>query len=239
MKIFPAIDLRDGRVVRLKFGDYNNMTSYSDNPVEIAKQFEDAGASNLHIVDLDGAKEGSPKNFDVIEKINSSCSLFTELGGGIRNMERIKDYINIGINRAIIGTAALQDPEFLKEALSVYKEKIAVGVDTKNGNVAISGWLESTEKNGIDFCRELASLGVGTVIYTDISKDGALSGTNLDIYKELAKIENLNIIASGGISFENEICELCKIGTYGAIVGKAIYEKKLDLKRVLELAEDI
>lgn len=236
MELFPAIDLRDGQAVRLFQGDYDQMTVYSKSPVDVARQFKEKGAKNLHLVDLDGAKDGQLVNFKSIEEIVSDVDLFVEVGGGIRDEERIRQYLDLGVGRVILGTIAVKDPEFLKEMVAKYKEKIAVGVDVKDGYVAINGWKEVTDKEGMEFCRYLSEIGVKTVIYTDISRDGGLKGTNLDAYRKLAQIEGLDIVASGGISFEEEITAL-KETTYGAILGKALYDGMLDLEKALELAE--
>lgn len=237
MKIFPAIDLRFGNVVRLSKGDYDAMNTYSENPREIARFFKSQSAEYLHIVDLDGAKDGKPTNFDAVKAIVSEGGLFTEVGGGIRTEERICDYLSLGVSRVILGTVAVTDFDFTRRMIKKYGEKIAVGVDARDGKVATSGWLETSEQNSVDFCKKLAEVGTKTVIYTDISKDGMLSGTNLEVYKTLSEIKDLDIIASGGISFESEITELKSMGVSGAIVGKAIYENKLDLKKVIELAK--
>lgn len=236
MEIFPAIDLRDGQAVRLFQGDYDQMTVYSKNPVDVAKQFKAKGAKNLHLVDLDGAKDGHLVNFQSIKEIVSNAGLFVEVGGGIRDEERICQYLDLGVGRVILGTIAVKDPEFLEKMVCKYKEKIAVGVDVKDGFVAINGWKEVTEEKGMDFCQRMAKIGVKTVIYTDISRDGGLKGTNLKAYEELSKIKDLDIIASGGISFESEIIAL-KETVQGAILGKALYDGLFDLERVIALAE--
>lgn len=237
MDIFPAIDIRDGKVVRLTEGDYDKMTVYGDSPVETAKSFIDCGATNLHIVDLDGAKDGTPVNFSVIEQVAKLGNLFIEVGGGIRDKNRIKDYLNLGVNRTILGTVAVKNYPFVEQAVKEFGNAIAVGVDAKDGKVAINGWLEKTEVDSVEFCKKLRDSGVKTVIYTDISKDGTLSGTNLDIYEKLREIDGLNIVASGGITYENEIERLRDINNYAAIVGKAIYAGALDLKQVIALAK--
>ena len=236
MEIFPAIDIRGGKVVRLTEGDYYRMTVYSDSPEKIAQEFLEKGAKNLHVVDLDGAKDGTTANFEVIKALCKYDELFIEVGGGIRDIDRLKAYLDLGVNRTIIGTAAVKNYSFVEKAVELYGDAVAVGVDAKDGKVAVSGWLEVTDVGSVDFCKKLRDTGVKTVIYTDISKDGTLTGTNLEIYKELAKIDGLDIVASGGITFENEITELAKMNTYGAIVGKAIYSGRLSLERVLELA---
>ncbi len=237
MEIFPAIDIRNGNVVRLTEGDYNRMTVYGSSPLEMAETFIKKGAKNLHMVDLDGAKDGAPVNFDVIKSVAETGKLFTEVGGGIRDEKRIEDYLSLGVNRVILGTVAVRNFKFVEESVKKYGDKIAVGVDARDGKVAVSGWLETTEIDSLDFCRKLRNAGVKTVIYTDISKDGTLSGTNLEIYEKLSEIKGLDIIASGGITFEDEIKKLADMNTYGAIVGKAVYAGKLDLERVLKIAK--
>jgi len=236
MIIFPAIDLKDGKVVRLHQGDYDQMTVYCEDPLAVAKTFKQAGATHLHVVDLDGARGGTPENFKVVESLIQSSGLEVQVGGGIRNQERIETYLNLGAKRVILGTAAVTDPAFLKEMVGLFGEAIAVGVDVKDGLAAINGWEKTTAINGVEFCKSLAELGVKTVIYTDIAKDGGLQGTNLDAYRELAQIKGLNIIASGGISFEEEIIALNDL-VYGAILGKALYSGILDLANCIRLAE--
>ena len=237
MEIFPAIDIRSGNVVRLTEGDYNRMTVYGSSPLDMANTFIKKGAKNLHMVDLDGAKDGTPVNFDVIKEVASLGKLFTEVGGGIRDEKRIEDYLSLGVNRVILGTVAVRNFKFVEEAVKKYGDKIAVGVDARDGKVAVSGWLETTEIDSLDFCHKIRDAGVKTVIYTDISKDGTLSGTNLEIYEKLSEIKGLDIIASGGITFEEEIKKLTDMNTYGAIVGKAVYAGRLDLERVLKIAK--
>ena len=234
MKIYPAIDLRDAHAVRLTQGDYNRMTVYSNDPVSVAKSFYIAGARYLHIVDLDGAKDGTMSNFATIKDIVAATGMFCEVGGGIRSLERIEEYLKVGAGRVILGTAAVNDPEFLKAAVKTYGEKIAVGVDAKDGYVAVNGWLDVTKVKGIDFCYELLDLGVKTVIYTDIAKDGGMAGTNLPLYRELSKIKGLDITASGGISSIEEIKELNEMNIANAILGKALYTGALDLKQAIE-----
>ena len=187
MNIIPAIDLIGGKAVRLKKGDYNEVTVYNNDPVSVAQSFERSGAEFMHIVDLDGAKDGSNANYETIKNIVSATSLYVEVGGGIRNMETVKKYTDIGVSRVIIGTAAVKDPEFLKAAVKEYPENIAVGIDVKDGMVAIKGWTELSEYSCYDFCERMQSIGVKTVICTDISKDGMMSGTNLELYAELQR----------------------------------------------------
>ncbi len=236
MQIFPATDILGGKVVRLTKGDYNQVKIYADSPAEMALEFMKDGATNLHMVDLDGAKDGAPVNFDAIREAAKIDGLFIEVGGGIRNMQRIEDYLNLGVKRVILGTAAVRNYPFVEEAVKEFGNAVAVGVDAKEGFVAVSGWQETTTVNSVEFCKKLRDTGVSTVIYTDISKDGMLSGTNLEIYKELSEIKGLDIVASGGITFAHEIETLTEMGIYGAIVGKAVYEGKLSLKDALEAA---
>ncbi len=236
MKIFPAIDLRDGKVVRLFQGDYDQMTVYSEDPAEVARGFKAKGADNLHLVDLDGAKDGKLVNFETIRTITQQVDMFVEVGGGIRDEERIRQYLDVGVGRVILGTVAVKEPAFLEEMVEKYGEKIAVGVDARDGYVAVNGWKEITDKKGIEFCEYLRDIGVKTVIYTDISRDGGLQGTNMEVYRQLRKIEGLDIVASGGISFEEEITALRDVVS-AAILGKAVYSGKLDLERAVKLAE--
>ncbi|MBE6835333.1 MAG: 1-(5-phosphoribosyl)-5-[(5-phosphoribosylamino)methylideneamino]imidazole-4-carboxamide isomerase [Ruminococcaceae bacterium] len=236
MKIFPAIDIIDGCAVRLIQGDYDKKTVYSSSPVDVAKDFEKQGAGFLHTVDLDGAKDGSLSNFETVRQIAKKTDLFIEIGGGIRDEERIKKYLENGVSRVILGTAALNNPDFLKRAVDKYKEKIAVGIDAKDGFVAVNGWLDVSKKSGIEFCKEIEKIGVSTVIYTDISRDGAQKGTNLELYKQLKNELKMDIVASGGITFTDEIKKLSEMGLYGAILGKALYTKAIDLKEAILLA---
>ncbi len=237
MLIFPAIDLYDGKAVRLYKGDYAQMTVYSENPPEIAEAFHKAGAGCLHLVDLEGAKNGETPNLETIKRIRAAAPLFIEVGGGVRSMEVVERYLNAGIDRVILGTAAVTDPVFLRGAVETYKEKIAVGVDIRDGKVAIRGWTEKSELDAFDFCRELQSLGVQTVICTDISRDGAMQGTNRALYGELSKAFSLNLVASGGVSSVDDIRALRMLDLYGAIIGKAYYTGAIDLKDALEAAK--
>lgn len=236
MQIFPATDILGGKVVRLTKGDYNQVKIYADSPAEMALEFMKDGATNLHMVDLDGAKDGLPVNFDAIREAAKIDGLFIEVGGGIRNMQRIEDYLSLGVKRVILGTAAIRNYPFVEEAVKEFGSAVAVGVDAKEGLVAVNGWQETTNVNSVEFCKKLRETGVSTVIYTDISKDGMLSGTNLEIYRELSEIKGLDIVASGGITFAHEIETLREMNIYGAIVGKAVYEGKLSLKDALAAA---
>lgn len=237
MEIFPAIDLYNKKAVRLYKGDYNNMTVYSDNPAEIALDFRNQGASHIHIVDLEGAKTGETPNLDTIKNIIDNVKLFTEVGGGIRSMEVIKKYINIGVDRVILGTAAVTDEEFLKCALDKYGDKIAVGIDIKDGFVAIKGWTEKSQYSCNEFMQKMQDMGIKTIICTDISKDGAMKGTNLELYKELSEHFNVNIIASGGVSTIDDVKKLRKMDLYGAIIGKAYYTKAISIKEAIEVSK--
>ena len=233
MQIFPAIDLRGGQVVRLYQGDYDKMTVYGQDPCAVAREFLAAGAKYLHVVDLDGAKDGTLANFETIAAIAKQGGLYIEVGGGIRTEGRIQQYLDLGVGRCILGTVAVKDFAFTERMAQKYGDKIAVGVDARDGFVAINGWKELSDEKGVDFCRRLYVAGVGTVIYTDISRDGAEQGTNLDLYRELAAIEGLHVTASGGVSSIEELKELQTIGTHAAILGKALYTGRLDLKTVI------
>ena len=237
MLIFPAIDLYDKKAVRLLKGDYAQMTVYSDKPWEIAKDFQDKGAKCIHIVDLEGAKNGTTPNIDIVERIIKNCSLFVEIGGGIRSMEVIDRYISIGANRVILGTAAVTDEEFLKSAVEKYSDKIAVGVDIKEGYVAIKGWTEKSQYSCFDFCEKLEAMGVKTLICTDISKDGVMQGTNHELYKELSDRFSMQITASGGVSTIDDVKRLAELDIYGAIIGKAYYTNAIDLSQAVKAAE--
>ena len=234
MQIFPAIDLSGGKVVRLYQGDYEKMTVYGADPCAVARDFIAAGAKYLHVVDLDGAKDGTLANFDSISALAKQGGLYIEVGGGIRTEERIAKYLDLGVGRCILGTIAVKDFDFTRRMARKYGDKIAVGVDARDGYVAVSGWLETSKEKGVDFCRRLRDAGVQTVIYTDISRDGAEQGTNLALYRELARIEGLNITASGGVSSIAELKELHAIGTHAAILGKALYTGRLDLREVIK-----
>ena len=233
MKIFPAIDLRGGRVVRLTRGDYGKTTEYAISPCEAAESFVQAGAGCIHIVDLDGAKDGTLSNYETIREVLSGGKLFAEVGGGIRDESRIASYLDAGAGRVILGTAAVNNFPFLVEMVKKYGEKIAVGVDARDGRVAVDGWLTVTELDSVEFCRRVRDIGVKTVIYTDISRDGAMRGTNLEIYGTLVKIEGLDIVASGGVSTMADITGLRNMGVPAAIVGKALYTGALQLADVL------
>ncbi len=236
MYIFPAIDLYDGKVVRLERGDYNKMTVYSDNPLGFACEFASAGAEYLHTVDLEGAKDGTTPNISVVTELAAKSGLKVQVGGGIRNEEIVKRYLDAGVERVIIGTAAVTDPDFLCEMVNKYHRHIAVGVDIKDGMAAIKGWVEKSELTCYDLFDRLSLAGVETVICTDISKDGMLSGTNTELYRNIMKKYKINLIASGGVTTIDDVRELRAMNTYGAILGKALYQKTIDLKEAVEVA---
>ena len=236
MIIFPAIDLFDKKAVRLYKGDYQNMTVYSENPIEIARDFESSGATHIHMVDLEGAKDGTTPNIDIVKQVATETKLFVEIGGGIRDMATVKKYLSAGVGRVILGTAAVTNTEFLKEAIVEYGDKIAVGADVKDGYIAIKGWVEKSELTLEDFLSQMQEIGVKYVICTDISKDGAMRGTNLELYQKLSKKYSMCITASGGVSTIQDIKELSKMDIYGAIIGKAYYIGAINLKDALEAA---
>ncbi len=236
MIILPAIDLYDHKAVRLFKGDYDQMTVYNDNPIEVARDFEKAGAEYIHMVDLEGAKFGTTPNIDVVKRIVKETSLKVEIGGGIRDMNTVDAYIAAGVARVILGTAAVTDKEFLQSAVNMYAEKIAVGADIKDGYIAIKGWIEKSEYTTDEFFGETQKLGINTVICTDISKDGAMKGTNLELYKSLSEKFSVDIVASGGVSSINDVKELRRMNIYGAIIGKAYYTGAIDLKEAIEVA---
>ena len=238
MNIIPAIDLIGGKAVRLQKGDYAKVTVYSDTPELVAKSFYESGARFLHVVDLDGAKSGKADNFETIKRIVDATELSVEVGGGIRNMEIVDLYASAGVDRIILGTAAVTDPDFLKEAVAKYGERIAVGVDIKDGMVAIKGWTEVSALSCDEFCRQLEELGVGTVICTDISKDGMMSGTNLELYSELVKKFNIKIVASGGVSTLEDVRALKQMDVFGAILGKALYTGAIELSEAVKITEE-
>lgn len=237
MIILPAIDLVQKKAVRLFKGDYEKMTVYSDSPLDVAKDFENCGAKYIHIVDLEGAKSGETPNLDVVSSIAQNTSLFIEVGGGIRNLETAEKYFSNGVSRVILGTAAVCDENFLKEAVKLYGEKIAVGADVKDSAIAIKGWLEKSDYTLDAFFEKMQDIGVKNIICTDISKDGAMKGTNRELYKELSKKYSLDITASGGVSSLDDVKALKEMDLYGAIIGKAYYTGAIDLKEAIEVAK--
>ena len=233
MQIFPAIDLRGGQVVRLYQGDYEKETVYGTDPCAVAEGFREAGAQYLHVVDLDGARDGTTENFSSIAALAARGGLYMEVGGGIRTEDRIRQYLDLGVSRCILGTVAVKDFAFTARMAQKYGDRIAVGVDIRDGYVAVNGWKELSGEPGLAFCRHLYEAGVGTVICTDICRDGAERGTNLELYRELANIKGLAVTASGGVSSLEELRELQAIGTRAAILGKALYTGRLDLSAVI------
>lgn len=236
MKIFPAIDILDGKAVRLLRGEYAKKTVYGE-PIEFARAYKKDGATELHVVDLNGARSGKSDNYSVVSDL-VQVGLNVEIGGGIRNAETVEKYLSNGVARVILGTAALKDPAFLQSCVRDYGDKIAVGVDAKNGFVATDGWEKVSQKPSFDFCSELRDLGVKTIVYTDVATDGMLKGTNMDAFDRLAKIEGLNVIASGGITYAYEIFTLAKKRIFGCILGKALYEGVLTLPAAIKAAEE-
>ena len=237
MLIFPAIDLYNGKAVRLYKGDYSKMTVYNDNPLAVAEDFKNQGATCLHIVDLEGAKTGETPNIETVKTLAEKSGLFTEIGGGIRSLETAEKYISSGVNRIILGTAAVKDEKFLTEAVKKFGDKVAVGVDLKDGYVAIKGWTEKSDYDAYTFCDKMEKIGVKTLIITDISKDGAMQGTNLELYKELSQKYNMQITASGGVSTIEDVKNLAKINMYGAIIGRAYYTGAISIKEAVEVAK--
>ena len=236
MILYPAIDLVGGKAVRLYKGDYAQMTVYSDDPLSVAKDFQNAGATRMHLVDLEAAKSGVPENAETIRAIAENTDLFLEVGGGIRTMQTLESYLSLGVDRAILGTAAVTDPQFLREAVEKYGERVAVGVDLKDGFVAIKGWTETSDLTAESFFAKMEALGVKTVICTDISRDGAMKGTNRALYRELSEKFSIDLIASGGVSSIDDIAALKQMGLHGAIIGKAYYTGAIDLREALEVA---
>ena len=237
MRLFPAIDLYEGKAVRLLKGDYDKMTVYSDQPCQVALTFKRLGMDSVHIVDLEGARDGSTPNRETALAIKRACGLFCEIGGGIRDMDVIESYLSQGMDRVILGTAALMDRALLKQALSVYGDKIAVGVDVKDGKVAIRGWRETADMGLMQFAGELTALGVKTIICTDISRDGAMRGANRELYRQLTSAFPIDIVASGGVSDLEDIRALKRAGAAGAIIGKAYYTGALKLDEAKEAAQ--
>lgn len=237
MKLFPAIDLYEGKAVRLFKGDYAQMTVYNNDPAAVAADFAACGATCIHIVDLEGAKSGTTPNFDTVCKIKATSGLFCEIGGGIRSMEVIDRYLLAGIDRVILGTAAVGNLDFVKAAVDKYGERIAVGADLKDGYVAVKGWVEKTDLSCKDFFRQMQNVGVKTVICTDISKDGAMMGTNLELYRSLSETFSMQIVASGGVSSLEDVKRLSEMGLYGAIIGKAYYTGAIDLRQAIEVTK--
>ena len=237
MILFPAIDLVGGKAVRLYKGDYDKMTVYSDHPEEIALDFKNCGATHIHIVDLEGARDGGTPNLDTVLKIKKESGLFCEVGGGIRNMEVVDRYLSAGVDRVILGTAAISDEAFLKKAIEKYDARIAVGADIREGFIAVKGWLERSSVTADEFFERMQNLGVKTIICTDINRDGVMAGTNRDLYRTMSRRYSMDITASGGVSSMDDILALQKMGLYGAIIGKAYYTGAIDLKQAVEAVQ--
>lgn len=235
MIIFPAIDIKDGNCVRLKQGKFEDMDVYFDNPIEVAKTWEAKGAEFIHIVDLDGAKDGKSKNLEIISEIAKTVNIPIQVGGGIRTREAVQTLLDAGVNRVILGTAAVNEKELLKSLVSEYAEKIVVSIDAKDGIVAIDGWINLSSLNSVDFVKELEEIGVQTIVYTDIAKDGMMEGPNFDIYRELMEKNSIDIIASGGVSTIDDVVKLSEMNMYGAIIGKALYIENIKLEDALEV----
>lgn len=237
MILFPAIDLFEKKAVRLYKGDYANMTVYSENPTQIARDFERKGCTHIHMVDLEGAKDGTTPNISIVEQVAKETSLFVEIGGGIRSMQTVERYLNAGVSRVILGTAAVNDEAFLRAAVQKFGDGIAVGADVKDGYIAIKGWLEKSAVTLEDFLRRMEQIGVRNIICTDISRDGAMKGTNLSLYRQLSEKFKLDITASGGVSTMEDVRKLREMNIYGAIIGKAYYTGAIDLEEALEAAK--
>ena len=236
MILFPAIDLYEGKAVRLYKGDYAKMTVYSDHPEEIAADFAACGATHIHLVDLEGARSGETPNLETVLRIRESTGLFCEIGGGIRSMETVERYLDAGLDRVILGTAAVQDPDFLQQCADRFGDRIAAGADARDGIVSVKGWTEQSGVTLEEFCGQLERIGIRTVICTDISRDGAMQGTNREMYRRLSEQFSLQITASGGVSSLEDVKSLREMNLYGAIIGKAYYTGEIDLKKAIEVA---
>ena len=238
MILFPAIDIVNGKAVRLYKGDYDKMTVYSDDPAAVACDFKACGAKAVHIVDLEGAKNGGTPNFDTVINIKKTSGLFCEIGGGVRDMDTVEKYLGAGIDRVILGTAAVEDEAFLRAAGERYGDRIAVGADIRDGYIAIKGWIESSAVTAEDFFEKMQSIGVGTIICTDISKDGAMQGANRGMYRELSERFSMDITASGGVSSMDDIVALRDMGLSAAIIGKAYYTGAIDLREAVKACDN-
>ena len=237
MVIYPAIDLFEGKAVRLYKGDYAQMTVYNEDPAAVAADFKSKGATHIHMVDLEGAKSGTTPNLATICRVKEQTGLFCQVGGGIRNLDTVRKYLDAGLDRVILGTAAVTDPDFAKEAVDAYGAKIAIGVDIKDGFVAVKGWTEKSSLEAFAFCSQMEKIGIKTLICTDISKDGAMQGPNAELYKALSQQLGMDIIASGGVSCIDDIRRLAAMDLHGAIVGKAYYTGAVDLREAIEVAK--
>ena len=239
MRLYPAIDMIDGQCVRLVQGDYNQKSTFSENPVEVALKWQDLGGEFIHLVDLDGARKGNMPNFETIVNIAKTLDIPIEVGGGIRDMTAVEKYLENGINRVIIGTSAIRNPEFVKEAVEKYGDRIVVGIDAKDGMVAVSGWEEVSDVSALKLAKQMEKIGVKTIIYTDIATDGMLSGPNVSAMKEMAEYTTMDVVASGGVTSLEDLQELSKTGVEGAIIGKALYTGHIDLKEAIELTNTL
>lgn len=237
MLIYPAIDLYEKEAVRLFKGDYAQKTVYSTDPVSVALDFKRQGAERVHLVDLEGARDGNTPNFDIVCAIKRETGLFCEIGGGVRNMKTVEKYLSAGIDRVILGTAAVTDEAFLSEVAKKYGKNLAVGVDIKDGFVAIKGWTKASDLDAFTFCEKLEKMGIGTVICTDISRDGAMKGTNRQLYRDLSARFKMDIVASGGVSTLEDVCALREMNIHGAIIGKAYYTGAIVLSEAIEAAK--
>ena len=235
MIIFPAIDMKDGKCVRLEQGLFDKVTVFGEDPVEMAKKWESEGAEFLHLVDLDGAKDGVPKNLEIIKNICKAIEIPIQLGGGIRDKETVKILLDAGVNRVILGTVAINDRDLLVDLVKEYGERIVVSIDAKEGLVAVNGWVNVSEVQSIDLVRDLEEIGVKTIVYTDIAKDGMMEGPNFDIYNTIREQSNIDVIASGGVSSIDNVKKLSEMNMYGAIIGKALYTNDIKLKDALEV----
>lgn len=237
MQIYPAIDIKNGQCVRLKQGRFDDMTVYGDDPMKVAEKWVKSGASYIHIVDLDGARQGTSYNQQIIEQIAQQFQVPVQTGGGIRSMRDIEEKLSLGVSRVVLGTVAVKNPELVAEAVKVYGEKIAVGIDAMNGRVAIQGWEEVSQVSAMDLCKKMVKFGVKTIVYTDISKDGMMTGPNIEATKEIIRETGVNIIASGGIANIMDLESLEAIGAHGTIIGKALYQGELKLSNVIQRFE--
>lgn len=238
MQLYPAIDIRNGQCVRLRQGQFHDQEVYSNSPVKVAKQWENQGATFIHLVDLDGALHGHGVNEDVIKEIANSVSIPVQVGGGIRTIKDIENKINLGVNRVIIGTKAVENPAFIREAINTFgAERIVIGIDAKNGMVAIEGWEKVSNYNAVTLATEMKELGVKTIVYTDIAKDGMLQGPNVECTKEMVDVTGLDIIASGGVSSLKDLESVNQVHVHGAIIGKALYENRINLEEAIQLFE--
>ncbi len=239
MRLYPAIDMINGQCVRLVQGDYSKKTTFSDDPLTVALRWQEQGGEFIHLVDLDGAKSGNMPNFDIVCRIAATLNIPVEIGGGIRDMHAVSHYLEHGVNRVILGTAAIKNPEFVKEAVREYGERIVIGIDAKDGMVAVSGWEEVSQISALTLAKQMEDIGVSTLIYTDIATDGMLKGPNLSAMKEMAEHVNLKVVASGGVSSLEDLQHLKKTGVEGAIIGKALYTGHIKLTDAVAICKAV